>query len=707
VVKRGKFFSILAVLTLLILLAPAVISAPVGNVAANGGAVTEEIEASFSFSVDSGGQWLGFTAGSGGFQEGDSGVRRLALVQYTRQNVVIPNSTPQPNVPGCGFRNYTTGSGSVASTVGNLTGTMTLEWIAFRFNMTYNHTPIYMTAANFGWMSGRGHYYDAGNSANNFTFVFVADLDCNSDMTVAAGKGFIYSVEENGRFGDMADTPDLRHKLIGGFDIALSGGTYSGNFHLRNYPPDEVYDDGMMNVTGGVMQEFTDDINPQLELLNVTSDGSMFTPYDTEQQPGFEEIDWGKDPTKTITYSVRLGANGTMGITRNSALYLNQSVEGGHTYITIQANPVCVLSINDTYAVTGDDGSPYGELWELLLLALPLQKLELGGYFNQTGYTFCPFGTVNGRPGSGTGCYAGTESFADATIEIEASVGNSLQRSTDYTYGLFAHPKVASVVPASGSPGQTINVTIKGKYFLRAAGQKSGWVPNSGSVSFGNNITVNSYTIKNSSPIDNEITANITIAGDAAGARDVNVTSCFGYSSGSGSTPYETGTLPAGFSVVAAGSSLEGHVTFAGRGTAPNDKWIETFVVKGFTPGTSNLLWTNNATTNNTGVFTVTGLTPGTYDVSIKNWTCLSEKVAGVTLNSTAVVDFGTPREGDSSNDDYITGADRSILYTGWGSQSPAPGYNWKADFNRDGWLTGSDRSYMYTNWGQKGDLIP
>ena len=342
-----------------------------------------------------------------------------------------------------------------------------------------------------------------------------------------------------------------------------------------------------------------------------------------------------------------------------------------------------------------------------MILALPLQKLALGGYFNQTGYTFCPFGTVNGQPSSTNGCYAGTESCADAVIYIEASVGDSLQDSTDKTYGLFPHPKVASVAPASGSPGQTINVTIAGKYFLRVAGQKSGWVANAGSVDFGNNITVNSYTIKNSSPIDNEITASITIAGDApAGLRDVNVTSCFGYDgtgAGNGTAPYESGVKVDGFEVVVAGSSLEGHIAFTGRDAAPNAKWIEDFVVKGFQPGTSNLLWTANATTNNTGVFTVSGLSPGNYDIKIKNWTCLSEKEVGVTLNSTAVVDFGTTREGDSSNDDWITGADRTILYTGWGSQSPDPKYNWKADFNRDGWLTGADRTFMYTNWGQTG----
>jgi 5'-nucleotidase/UDP-sugar diphosphatase len=153
-------------------------------------------------------------------------------------------------------------------------------------------------------------------------------------------------------------------------------------------------------------------------------------------------------------------------------------------------------------------------------------------------------------------------------------------------------------------------------------------------------------------------------------------------------------------------ATLEGNVSFNGRGTN-NAKWIESFVVKSFEHGNlSHVLWTTNATTNNTGVFTITGLTPGTYDIAIKNWTCLSEKVTNVTLSAgvTTVVDFGYTREGDSNNDDWITGADRSILYTDWGKTVP-PG-TWHADFNRDGWLTGADRSFMYSVWGQHGDLV-
>jgi len=167
-------------------------------------------------------------------------------------------------------------------------------------------------------------------------------------------------------------------------------------------------------------------------------------------------------------------------------------------------------------------------------------------------------------------------------------------------------------------------------------------------------------------------------------------------------------TICANFAEVT-NATLEGHVSFAERGSAPCGTWIEPFNVMLFEAGNlSHMLWTGNATTNNTGVFTISGLTPGTYDIGIKNWTCLSEVNTSVTLTvgNTTAADFGTTREGDSDNDDWITGADLNLLYTGWGTQQGDAGWNAHCDFNRDGWLTGADRNLMYTYWGQSGNLV-
>ncbi len=517
-VKTGNFFSIFAVLTLLILLAPAVILAPGGNVAANAEDVVQEVTGPFTFNETAPGAWNTFTAGSGGIQPPG-----LCLEQYTRDNVVR-NTT----LAACGFRNYTTGSGNVGG--GGLDGTLSLAWLTFNFNMKYPNATLYHdygTGAHFGWMAGRGHFYTGGSPNNNFTFVYILDFDSNNaTMSNAVGKGFLTSVEENGTFAG--------HKIIGDFNITKSGASYTGTYNLRIYPPNEVYDLGLLNVTGGVLGEWKDPIATPLALLDYMSDGPYPTPLN--KTTDFEEIAWGRDPIKTVTTG-HLGVNGTMDLSRNTALYQEVMT----TSVRIQGTTACNLYINDTdTGVRAGDGSSYGDLYELLLLYIPDQQLPLGEFFyQQNGYTFTPFGMLN----PSTECYAGTEYYAFAGVAIESTLGTVAQQwSVYHSYGLYPHPKVASVTPGGGMPGATINVTIKGKYFLRAAGQKSGWVPNSGSVNFGPGITVNSYSIKNSSPIDNEITASITIAGDAAtGSRDVNVTSCFGYSNSTGTAPYLSG----------------------------------------------------------------------------------------------------------------------------------------------------------------------
>lgn len=92
-----------------------------------------------------------------------------------------------------------------------------------------------------------------------------------------------------------------------------------------------------------------------------------------------------------------------------------------------------------------------------------------------------------------------------------------------------------------------------------------------------------------------------------------------------------------GDSVIEVGNcTLEGHVTFVGRGNPPNDKWIETFVVRFFNPSTHNELpWSPlNATTNSSGYFTITGLPAGIYDICIKSFTSLSECRYGIELEN-------------------------------------------------------------------------
>jgi len=153
--------------------------------------------------------------------------------------------------------------------------------------------------------------------------------------------------------------------------------------------------------------------------------------------------------------------------------------------------------------------------------------------------------------------------------------------------------------------------------------------------------------------------------------------------------------------------TLRGQVNFMGRGTPGTDRWVETFVVRFFDNATKvEKSWSPiNATTNNTGVFTITGVVAGKYDIAIKNWTCLSEVVTNVTLSAGAltVVDFGTTREGDANGNDAVTGMDFSLVS---GVFNTAPPGNPNCDFDRNGAVSGMDFSLLNGNFNKVGSLV-
>ena len=679
--KLWSFLSVLLVFVMLLFLAPALLLLPGQIVSADSEEVVQEVTATFTFTEDSPGDWWDFTAGSNGI----NATYGLYLAQFTRADVT--RTAAQGAVPNCTFRNYTTGSGAVT---GELSGDLSLAWLTFNFNLTYPYTPKYMTANHFGWMTGRGHI------GENLTFVYIIDFDSdNAAMSNAVGKGLMVSVEETGDFAG--------HKIIGDFNITKTGASYSGTFHLRNYAPNEVEDLSFLNVTGGVVQEPTDDIHNPLALLDFETDGPQVTP--TNVTTDFEEVGWGKDPSKVIT-SGRLGLGGDMEVARNTALYLE--LNALESWVRIMGTTVNNIYIDDTdTGPRAGDGSPYGELWELLVLLIPNQQLPLGDNFTQSGYTFTPFGMLH----EATECYAGTENFAFATILISSSLEDALQWSVDHSYGLYPHPKVASVNPNVGMPGTTMNVTIKGKYFLRADNS----VPNSGSVNFGPNATVNSYSFKNSSPIDNEIRANISIAaGTADGTRDVNVTSCFGYASGNGIAPYKSGVLSDGFTISSAVGALQGHVDLKRKQAAGCTTWETPLVVRFFANGTKVEAGFSpiNVTTDAYGNFTAPGVGAGTYDVGVKNWTSLSRMSSGQVFSAgnTTTINFTTTAvliEADTDNDDQVKVADFSRILGNFGKWATDPSLdpNYMYDFDRSGKVDVADFSLVLGNFGGKGDI--
>ena len=151
---------------------------------------------------------------------------------------------------------------------------------------------------------------------------------------------------------------------------------------------------------------------------------------------------------------------------------------------------------------------------------------------NLFGVTTVSFGS--GITVTGFTVNSDTQITADITVGGSATVGTRDVSVTNaagtgtLTSGFTvnqAPPTISSASPNQGVQTQTLDVTISGTYFTGAT-----------AVSFGADITVNSFTVNSAT----QITANITIGGSAAaGLRDFSVT-----------TPGGTATRTNGFTVL-------------------------------------------------------------------------------------------------------------------------------------------------------------
>jgi len=154
---------------------------------------------------------------------------------------------------------------------------------------------------------------------------------------------------------------------------------------------------------------------------------------------------------------------------------------------------------------------------------------------------------------------------------------------------------------------------------------------------------------------------------------------------------------------------LLGHVDFCRSEPAGHPTWETPLVVRFFDNSTRNeTTWSPiNVTTDAYGNFTIADVQIGTYDIGIKNGTCLSGMVFGTVLiaGGSTYVDFGTMREGDCNEDDMVTSMDRGLLYNGWNSFNIIQSGH-LCDLNRDTMLTSMDRGLMYDNWNTAGDVL-
>lgn len=148
---------------------------------------------------------------------------------------------------------------------------------------------------------------------------------------------------------------------------------------------------------------------------------------------------------------------------------------------------------------------------------------------------------------------------------------------------------------------------------------------------------------------------------------------------------------------------LVGSVTLQGRPTPPALSWIVPLTVT-LDNGT---VTTYTVTTDQNGIFAISGIQPGLYTVTVKNRHTLRNQKASVLLSTGSnSVGLGTLLEGDANDDNVVDITDYSIYLASAGKSTGDPGFDSRADFNEDGTVDSLDFSLLYSNYGQSGDLL-
>jgi hypothetical protein len=292
-----------------------------------------------------------------------------------------------------------------------------------------------------------------------------------------------------------------------------------------------------------------------------------------------------------------------------------------------------------------------------------------------------------------TSTSAGTVVMAIAPTSSTASVGGTFTVAVEVRAGaqpvdsvgayLDVNPSLLEIV--SVTPGSALPVVLENTFNAStgelnyAAGILTGTRPTG-------TFTLLTVTLRAL-----QITAGAPISFHMSGARlsDAN------YLGGSVLHHVENGT------VTTVNTALVGAVGLQGRGTAPNSRWIVPLTVGATISGGGTT--THSVTTNDSGQFTVNGLTPGSYSIRVKNSKMLS-CVSSVTIASGgSTFNFGVLRAGDASDNDTVNLTDFSILSGSFGKSSGASGYDDRADFNGDLTVNLSDFSLLSGNFAQSG----
>jgi Leucine-rich repeat (LRR) protein/ABC-type glycerol-3-phosphate transport system substrate-binding protein len=158
-----------------------------------------------------------------------------------------------------------------------------------------------------------------------------------------------------------------------------------------------------------------------------------------------------------------------------------------------------------------------------------------------------------------------------------------------------------------------------------------------------------------------------------------------------------------GMVVITNFATLNGQIALQGRPAAPDPRWVTALTVSLTAPGESAPRYTFTPITDASGRFSIGSIPPGTYEARVKNSHTLQNKLTVTLVNGDNAINFGTLREGDANNDNFVSLVDFSILASTFGKCQGATGYDDRADFNEDQCVSLLDFSLLSTNFGQAG----
>jgi hypothetical protein len=145
----------------------------------------------------------------------------------------------------------------------------------------------------------------------------------------------------------------------------------------------------------------------------------------------------------------------------------------------------------------------------------------------------------------------------------------------------------------------------------------------------------------------------------------------------------------------------------------PETGWVIPLTIKFFTSGNTppadvlseTPVYTFNLTTNKNGgtaMAQVSGVTPGTYDISVASPHCLINVKRGVVITTLSTnVDMGTLLEGNANDDNQINIRDFGLLASTYGKNSGAAGFDARADFDDNSVINISDFGLLAANYGK------